>query len=94
MLLARGCSTIESGEEPGDCENHMMETGEERFCYCKDWLCNSSVARRGSLWWLSAPSLLPFLLEVMARLTALLGSLLDKFATLTSVTLRTNILNL
>ena len=30
----------------------MMDTGEETFCYCSQWLCNSSLSRKGSLWWL------------------------------------------
>ena len=94
VVLARGCSTIEQ-PVPGDCENHRMEVGEEKFCYCNQWLCNSSVSRTGSLWLpvisLSSSSLLPCWLEVLARLVSLLRSFLDKL-TLNSVKLLSHLL--
>ena len=84
VVLARGCSTIEEAL-PGDCENHRMTSGEEKFCYCNQWLCNSSPSLTSSLW------LLPCWLEVAARTVALLISFLDKLS-LSSVKVLTHLL--
>ena len=57
LVLARGCSTKERSQ-PGDCENHVMETGQEKFCYCTHWLCNSSLSSSRSSWWCLTPAIL------------------------------------
>ena len=56
-MLARGCSTKDR-TQPGDCENHVMETGHEKFCYCSHWLCNSSLSSSRSSWWCLTPAIL------------------------------------
>ena len=57
LVLARGCSTKER-TQPGECENHVMETGQEKFCYCSHWLCNSSLSSSRSTWWCLTPAIL------------------------------------
>ena len=63
LVTARGCSTKDKKYHI-ECENHVMGTSSEKFCYCSYWLCNAASLRAAD-WFAPTIALATILLHLL-----------------------------